>query len=64
MREVSELSDVEKAAVRWWEGHRPLGWSKRDHVKNALINCRYSTEIRLALAVARLVGQREKGGER
>lgn len=49
---ADELRD---AAEDWWRGHRPVGWSEKEHLLNPAINCCGSDEARLAHAVAEVV---------
>jgi len=40
------------AAVAWWEGQRPIDFSKDDHHKNPVINCVNETERELGRSVS------------
>lgn len=49
------LLDVSDAAVEWWAGRRPVGWSTEQHLGNPRVNCSTAREIALAQRVAEWV---------
>ncbi len=52
---VRDLSPVERAALAWWRGHRPVGWSLSMHLKCPLVNVLGGRDDRLAKAVLKLL---------
>ena len=32
---------MREAIEKWWEEHRPVGWSRKKHAKQYWINCNY-----------------------
>lgn len=44
--------ELHGAALAWWENHRPVGWSLRQHLDNPGVNCVGEQERSLAQAVA------------
>lgn len=47
---------VNDAARAWWEGHRPVGWSEEQHIKNPCINAGSTDRSKwLAEAVGRMI---------
>jgi len=54
-----KLTSLERAALKWWKGHRPLGYSEAEHLANPQINLLdRHREGALAMAVAELVKRR------
>jgi len=54
-----KLTPLERAAIKWWEGQRPLRYSEAEHLANPLVNLTsYRIEEDLAVAVAELVKRR------
>lgn len=52
---------LEKAAINWWKGCRPVSWKEAEHLQNPLVNAGYSTRSKnLAAAVAKFLLQRKK----
>ena len=43
------------AALVWWEGHRPLGWTEAEHTAQPRVNCTGSEEALLAETCAAFV---------
>lgn len=60
MIERDRYSDVFKAALAWWEGRRPHGFTAQDHLREPMVNCCGELERALARAVA--VDRRVRGG--
>ena len=54
---------VLSAALLWWKGHRPLGWSPEQHLKEPAVNVATAGAERLAEAVARYVAADKEQGE-
>ena len=50
-----EQEAVIRAAVAWWQSHRPLVWGEPEHLKHPSINTCSDPEKTLALAAAKLV---------
>ena len=46
--------EVVEAAKFWWKGNRPVGWTKKQHSHNPLVNIASDYEKPLALAVSKL----------
>lgn len=44
-------SDLLSAAMKWWEGRRPISWSESKHFEQPTINCTTPREKNLALAL-------------
>ena len=53
-------SAVLLAAVKWWSRHRPIHWSKEEHLKNPTVNMRGFEEHALAEAIADAVREKDK----
>ena len=45
---------VVKAAMAWWEGHRPIGDSLMEHLQHPAVNTQNGREGNLARACAEL----------
>ena len=54
------MSPVETAAVRWWVGKRPLGWTEAEHLKTGAVNTTTATENSLAEAVAKMLSEKKR----
>lgn len=53
---MSDTTDeIVRAAVHWWESHRPLSFTVHEHVEHYAVNTRDDSEKRLARAVANAV---------
>lgn len=53
---MSDTTDeIVRAAVHWWESHRPLSFTVHDHVEHCTVNTCYDAEKNLARAVANAV---------
>ena len=50
--ERDSYRDVIKAALAWWEGRRPHGFTAQDHLREPMVNCSGELERALARAVA------------
>lgn len=50
-----------EAAMKWWESHRPNGWSVREHIESYEVNCVPGSEELARLVAA--IAQRQEGGE-
>lgn len=42
--ELKELRATRDAAIAWWRGKRPFGWTAAEHILKPLVNTRLSTE--------------------
>lgn len=42
--ELAELRATRDAAIAWWSGKRPFGWTAAEHSLKPLVNVRLSTE--------------------
>ena len=60
MIERDRYSDVIKAALAWWEGRRPHGFTAQDHLRDPMVNCCGELERALARAVAEQQKLRKK----
>lgn len=49
------LSELQQAALSWWEGKRPLGWKLADHLSAPAVNAINPWEEELARTVAAAV---------
>jgi len=49
---TAEEKDIIAAARTWWRGHRPVGWTLKEHLKNARVNVGSCVNWDLANAVA------------
>ena len=47
------------AALAWWEGYRPVGWTEAQHRAQPRINCTSDGAKQLAEACALYVGEKE-----
>ena len=46
-----KLSKLERAAIRWWKGKRPLSYNHKQHLANPEVNCCSVFEHQLCKAV-------------
>ncbi len=51
---------VIRAALSWWRGRRPVGWSKRRHQRTPFVNCVTKRDHELARAIRFLLGERDE----
>ena len=58
---IINASPLEKAALAWWRGRRPVYFDETEHLKNPTINTTTDTEKRLASSVARTLKTRGSG---
>lgn len=58
-RSVEEIAVV-RAALGWWLGTRPVGWTEAQHLKHPRVNVVSPAGARLADACAKLVVARRK----
>jgi len=47
------------AAIQWWEMHRPIAYTKQQHIENPSVNTATDSEKQLAISVARYVRKRK-----
>ena len=47
------------AAIEWWKGRRPVGWTEVQHLVNPQINTSTYSEKSLCLAVATYIKKRD-----
>jgi len=47
------------AAIQWWEMHRPIAYTKQQHIENPSINTVTDSEKQLAIHVAEYVRKRK-----
>lgn len=53
---MSDTTDeIVRAAVLWWEAHRPLSFTLEEHLEHCTVNTCYEPEKNLARAVANAV---------
>ena len=43
------------AAIQWWEMHRPIAYTKQQHIENPSVNTATASEKQLAIHVAEYV---------
>ena len=55
-RQRQALSQLQQAALLWWEGKRPLGWQLDDHLGTPAVNTTNPWEVELARTIAAAVG--------
>lgn len=48
----SPQTELQRAAIAWWHGKRPVNWNLYDHLANPTVNCTSDRERALALAIA------------
>lgn len=51
----TNLTGLQQAALHWWEMHRPIGWTLRQHLDNPRVNTATPAERQLAESVAAAV---------
>lgn len=56
--ERDTLHIVAMAAEQWWRSLRPLDWDDYRHVANPCVNATSDTEQVLAIAVAKMMGEK------
>lgn len=47
------------AAIQWWEMHRPIAYTKQQHIENPSVNTITDSEKQLAISVAGYVKKRK-----
>ena len=52
---MSSEEKLQKAAIKWWEGRRPIEWSAVEHTMHPSINCVTPREQNLANVIALIV---------
>lgn len=57
--DAAVLQAVAEAAVAWWIGRRPAGWSLAQHLADPAVNCEGDHERELAAAAARWISRRK-----
>ena len=60
VRERDEALRVQSAALAWWRAHRPVGWTREEHLREPTVNTLTDREKRLARTVAALAKVEKK----
>jgi hypothetical protein len=58
------MTEVEKAAIAWWKCHRPVVYTKKEHLKNPTINMPMFCEKKLARSVAKMIERPQRTAPR
>lgn len=55
----TRMTQLERAAWKWWTWRRPLGYTEQEHLENPEVNCAGPTDAALARVVASMVKRRK-----